>query len=103
MRMNFWRICRKRTKRQNNKGAKLKLNRETKRDRIKYLEALVVAQEYDLRMLFEHNVRLLKEFKSVIDDERVKLALPERMAELNTLVDKMLGRSEPQIEEEKLT
>lgn len=78
----------------------MKLNRETKRDRIKYLEALVVAQEYDLRMLFEHNVRLLKEFKSVIDDERVKLALPERMAELNTLVDKMLGRSEPQIEKE---
>lgn len=69
-----------------------KLNRETKRDRIKYLEALVTAQEYDLRMLFEHNVRLLKEFKSVIDDERVKLAVPERMAELNLLVDKMLGK-----------
>ena len=41
------------------------MNRATKRDRVKYLEALAAAQQHDLSILFAHNVRLVNLCKVV--------------------------------------
>ncbi len=56
----------------------------------------MTAQEADIRMLFAHNVELITKFKALIDDERIKAAIPDQINELNEMVDKMLGKSATQ-------